>query len=146
MGRGFSACPCGRKGYPDRWEAAVHGDSGKCTVWRQKRAAQSSSCAEGQKGKCTGVLFIFFPSSVTHAHCKLHYRRSRAQQLKFPCAALQPALAHPTAHRSLPHTAPAMSAPAPTWSGRLPRRQNPKAALPPSPPPGRPASPEPLIF
>ena len=41
-----------------------------------------------------------------------------------------------------PRTAPAMDAPAPTW----PNRQNPKAALLPSPPPGRPASPKPLLF
>ncbi|RLN22003.1 hypothetical protein C2845_PM07G16110 [Panicum miliaceum] len=33
-----------------------------------------------------------------------------------------------------------MGAPAPTWPDRLPRRQNPNAALLPSPPSGRPAS------
>ena len=37
-----------------------------------------------------------------------------------------------------------MGAPAPTWPNRLPHRQNPKAALLPSPPPGRPTSPSPL--
>ncbi|KAG2625913.1 hypothetical protein PVAP13_3KG290200 [Panicum virgatum] len=37
-----------------------------------------------------------------------------------------------------------MGAPAPTWPNRLPHRQNPKAALLPSPPPGRPASPNPF--
>ena len=35
-------------------------------------------------------------------------------------------------------------APSPTWPNRLRRRQNPKAALLPSPPPGRPTSPSPF--
>ena len=106
--------PCGREPYRDRRRVTLLGDSGK--------KVDPSSIA--LKGKIENVpLFLltrFFLSLLQNESTDLSLISSSSI----------------VAVNSSGH-----GTPAPTWPDRLPRRQNPNAALPPSPSPGRPKAP-----